>query len=127
MQLMLRGLAHQVGIPGAVEWVPSEYWPNDAQYDDIRHQWMQLNTELGPITVGWCKRVIVIRWTEDFGMVGAEVVHNPDTAYSELECHAWGWAEAALCLERLWYGAAIRGMECWATLVEALIKSPKVS
>lgn len=52
------------------------YWPLAPDYDDVREPWWLLLTEIGPVQIGWRKRVLHIQWDacEFRGLVTADEV-----------------------------------------------------
>jgi hypothetical protein len=39
------------------------YWPDSPDYDDARTPWWLFLTEIGPVQIGWRKRVLHIEWS----------------------------------------------------------------
>ena len=63
------------------------YWPLATDYDDVRRPWWLFMTEIGPIRLGWRKRVIEIDWSacEARAVVTEDAVTKDETyvhAYS---------------------------------------------
>jgi hypothetical protein len=67
------------------------YWPSAPSYDSVRTPWWLLMTEIGPVRIGWRKRVIEIEW--DATPVRVEVTPD-DVTKSETMVHAWSTAKA---------------------------------
>ncbi len=76
----------------------NQYWPLAPDYDDVREPWWLYMTELGPVQIGWRKRVIAIRWdaTEVRGEVTADEVTKDDE-----QVHAYSQEKAVEYLKAL--------------------------
>lgn len=99
----LRGLLHTAGIRGDVQEIANQYWPPHSDYDEVRTPWLRVFTHRGVIVVGWRKRVIEIDWSDSvIERHGRDVVAQQANTHGPTLCHAYGWTEAAECLQRLW-------------------------
>jgi hypothetical protein len=74
------------------------YWPDAADYDEIRKPWWLFLTEIGPIQIGWRKRVLHIQW--DACKVRAVVTDDDVTKETSL-VHAWSPEKAITYLRQL--------------------------
>lgn len=74
------------------------YWPLAPDYDDVREPWWLYMTEIGPVQVGWRKRVIAITW--DATPVRAEVTADEVTK-SDDGVHAYSVEKAVEYLRAL--------------------------
>jgi hypothetical protein len=81
--------------------LPNGYWPKGLDYDEIRlsSPWWRLDTKLGPIVIGWRKRVLEINW------IGTPIrghMTGPDDVTSiTTYCHAWDYGHALIYLTNL--------------------------
>lgn len=82
------------------------YWPLHPDYDDVRDPWWLYMTELGPVEIGWRKRVIAIRW--DATAVRAEVTTDEVTKSDE-NVHAYSAEKAVEYLKALRKAAQVSG------------------
>ncbi|MDE2022221.1 MAG: hypothetical protein KGI71_04925 [Patescibacteria group bacterium] len=57
------------------------YWPDAPEYDDVRTPWWLFLTDVGPIQIGWRKRVLHIEWSACAfrGVVTEDNVTKEDT------------------------------------------------
>lgn len=76
--------------------------PNGYHSGIYNTPWFIVETEKGPIKIGWRKRVISISWK------GSNITHNGDVLFKdenvttwETGCHAWGEDKAVEYLRRL--------------------------
>lgn len=74
------------------------YWPRHPDYDNVRRPWWLFMTEIGPIQIGWRKRVISIRW--DATSVRGEVTKDEVTKGDD-HVHAWSTEKAVEYLKAL--------------------------
>ena len=74
------------------------YWPASPRYDDVRKPWWLFLTQVGPVRVGWRKRVLEIEWdaTDLRGIVTDDNVTKGDTYV-----HAWSRSKAVEYLTKL--------------------------
>lgn len=78
----------------------------DNQYSDnacyYANPWIIVTTTLGPITLGWRKRVINLDWSEsDISADGRELFKQESTTSSERYVHCWGEDKAVEYLRKL--------------------------
>lgn len=73
--------------------LPNGYWPEHDDYLKIRAEnpWLLVITEIGPIKLGWRKRVISISW-EDCEV--RSIVTEDDVTKSETGVHAYSYLKA---------------------------------
>lgn len=71
--------------------LPSQYWPE--AYEDMRkaHPWALMWTDVGPITIGWRKRVISIGWKDTPVRV---LITEDNVTKDEALVHAWSYPKA---------------------------------
>ncbi len=67
------------------------YWPLSPVYDSVRQPWWLYMTEVGPVQIGWRKRVINIRW--DATPVRVEVTDD-DVTKGDDHVHAYSQEKA---------------------------------
>lgn len=94
------------GIPIAkLHRLENKYWPDSDHYADIRRRspWWLVQTQHGPVEIGWRKRVVSIRW-EDTPV--RFCVTPDDVTKDETMVHAWSYAKAVEYLTTL--GAQFR-------------------
>lgn len=61
--------------------------------------WWRVEFEnVGPVTIGWRKRVIVINWKETGIALNPQMVTTDDVTKSEFDVDAWGYGR---CIEYL--------------------------
>lgn len=63
----------------------NQYWPPSPRYDDCRTPWWLFLTTVGPISIGWRKRVIEIRWD---ACAGRGIVTLDDVTKDDALVHA---------------------------------------
>ena len=74
------------------------YWPDAAEYDYTRRPWWLFATSIGPIRIGWRKRVLEIDWKA----TGVECeVTQDDTTKGLTYVHAWSVDHALQYLHAL--------------------------
>jgi len=83
-------LLARIEVRGIQE-VRNQYWPDAAAYDDVRTPWWRMETIVGPVVIGWRKRVISIDWR---GTDVRAVVTTDDVTKTETLVHAWSTAKA---------------------------------
>lgn len=68
----------------------------------IHLPWLVVTTPVGPITIGWRKRVISISWEDSDVKKTAEELF-PDESTTKYDCliHAWGYEKAAEYVTKL--------------------------
>lgn len=76
----------------------NRYWPDTPEYDAVRSPWWLMQTEIGPVQIGWRKRVINIRWD---GCKFRGEVTSDDVTKSDVMVHAWSSSEAVKYLTAL--------------------------
>lgn len=88
--------------PVSVHEVANKYWPDADAYAQIRRDnpWWLVLTKVGPVVIGWRKRVISINW-EDTPIRGLMVPHDDDVTSTTTYCHAWSYAKALQYLTTL--------------------------
>ena len=88
--------------PVAVHELANKYWPDTDTYAQIRRDnpWWLVMTKVGPIVIGWRKRVISIDW-EGTPVRGMMTPHGDDVTSGLDHCHAWGYPKAAQYLTTL--------------------------
>lgn len=71
--------------------LPNQYWPQ--AYPELRtaHPWQLVMTSVGPMKIGWRKRVISISW-EDTAI--RCVLTEDDVTKDETLVHAWSYQKA---------------------------------
>lgn len=74
------------------------YWPDSESYDEARKPWWLFLTEIGPIQIGWRKRVLEIRWS---ACKFRGVVTKDQTTVTEEFVHAWSVEKAVEYLRNL--------------------------
>lgn len=74
------------------------YWPLAPEYDDVRCPWWLFLTDLGPVQIGWRKRVINIDWS---ACVFRGVVTEDNVTKSETNVHAYAVEKAVEYLREL--------------------------
>lgn len=105
----LLGVLRAAGIPGHVEWMPNNYWPENERYADVAQPWARVQTPLGYITFGWRKHVISIEWElSRIEVGGADVVAADWITHGERMCHAYGYDQASEVMAMLWQKAGAR-------------------
>jgi len=93
--------------------IDNQYWPPSQTYDEVRakNPWYVVETEFGPITLGWRKRVIQISWKDTgYQLENENDVTQDDVTKSQSMIHAWNFGDAVnylgklqRCLKRLQY------------------------
>lgn len=69
----------------------NRYWPNNPAYDDVRMPWWLFLTDIGPVQLGWRKKVIHIEWSA----CAFRGVVTEDNVTKEITCvHAWSVEKA---------------------------------
>ena len=88
-------------FPILYQWeLANQYWPDDPCYDDVRTPWWLFLTDIGPLQLGWRKRVIAIDWrTCDVRVVGGVTADN--VTKSDTMVHAWSVEKAVEYLRSL--------------------------
>jgi hypothetical protein len=82
----------------AITKVENKYWPVEYVEQIAASPWWEVETQLGKITIGWRKRVIVIDWTS----TGFEyIVTNDQVTKDEVHVHAFSYALAVEYLSAL--------------------------
>lgn len=100
--LELVGLAALAGWGNAtVTAHENGYWPGGESYYKIRSPWLRITTPQGQVRFGWRKRVIEIRWPDEWCIDGSRVVAANDFTHGDSFCHAWGERDAFISLQRL--------------------------
>lgn len=74
------------------------YWPDAPSYDGVRSPWWLFLTEIGPVQVGWRKRVIHIQWD---ACAARGVVTTDDVTRGDTYVHAWTVEKAITYLREL--------------------------
>lgn len=88
------------------------YWPLSPEYDDVRHPWWLLQTEIGLVQIGRRKSVIAINWSA-CAFLG--VVTEDDVTKSDRVVHAWSDEKAVEYLRALREQATLRALREQAT------------
>lgn len=80
--------------------IANNYWPDCEAYSDLRRKypWWLVLTDLGPVMIGWRKRVISISWEDTPVRV---IVTDKDVTKSETMVHAWNYGDAVSNLTTL--------------------------
>jgi hypothetical protein len=78
--------------PIFVEEIPNGYGPNDPFYRSF--PWYRVTTSIGPITLGWRKRVIEIDYSGTTVKVNADQLFTDDVTRFHRTIHAWGIEKA---------------------------------
>jgi hypothetical protein len=90
---------------GRIWELPNGYWPRNDHYAKIREEtpWWLVMTEIGPVCIGWRKRVIQIDWEGcSFGTVPVRgIVTKDDVTKDETLVHAWTMPKAVEYLAAL--------------------------
>jgi hypothetical protein len=85
--------------------LPNGYWPRNEHYAQIRadNPWWLVQTEIGPIQIGWRKRVISIDWGAcSFGHMPVRgIVTEDDVTKEDTLVHAYTMAKAVEYLTAL--------------------------
>jgi hypothetical protein len=74
------------------------YWPDATVYDAVRRPWWLFLTGIGPVQLGWRKRVMHIQW--DACKVRG-IVTTDDTTKEPTYVHAWKTEKAVEYLKAL--------------------------
>lgn len=81
------------------------YWPDHPDYDDCRAPWWLMFTEIGPVQIGWRKRVMHIQ--QDACSVRA-IVTSDDVTKADTYVHAYQVEKALEYLKALREAAVLR-------------------
>lgn len=82
----------------SIDKMPNGYWPLAYKEARAMSPWFLVRTSLGPITIGWRKRVIQIEWDK---RMYSGIITEDDTTKEDTMVHAWGYPDAAKYLENL--------------------------
>ena len=74
------------------------YWPDSPDYDDVRRPWWLFLTEIGPVRLGWRKKVLELDWEK---CAVRAVVTADNVTKSETYVHAWSTEKAVEYLKAL--------------------------
>jgi len=102
------------GLPATLTAIPNRYWPTS--YDEASDPWFVAQTELGPITIGWRKRVLSIDWSAWPSPPDGRTIFVREqdgdfegrTTVWESGVHAWSYEKATEYLRRLREAALAR-------------------
>lgn len=84
--------------------IENQYWPDAPAYAEViaSSPWFVLDTEWGPVTIGWRKRVLSISWAKtNYRLLDINDVTSDETTKDHDMVHAWSYGDAVKYLEAL--------------------------
>ncbi len=85
-------IMHLAGLDITRTWeLANTYWPDSPIYDEVRTPWWLFMTGIGPVQIGWRKRVLHIDWA---GCAYRGIVTTDDVTKGDTYVHAWSVEKA---------------------------------